>query len=134
MSNVFKISNFAVDDTQLVTAKYDTPVKMLYLIPGFVVFLLLLPQSYGAIFVPNIPRILNMVKSVTVLWIGLLTLRKDRESFLLLSVLAVCIGFSLIASNIDRVLSPLGIFLAPRLLSIINPLPNTDTLASEELE
>jgi hypothetical protein len=105
----------------IVIYNYDKPERLLTLIPGAIVFLLLMPTSYGTIFIPDIPRLLNMVKSVNVLWLGVFAIRRDKESVLLILIILCTFGFSLIASNIDRILSPLGMFLAPMFLSLLYP-------------
>jgi len=124
--------SFVIVGAIIVINNYKKPMKLLYIIPGVIVFIFLIPQSYGVIFYPDLPRLLNVVKSVNILWLGLLTLRKDRESVLLVSIILSTLGFSFIASNIDRVLSPLGILLAPRFVSILYP--ENESLVDEEKE
>ena len=123
--------SFVIVVAVFVISNYESPIKLLYLIPGAIVFLFLLPSSYGYIYFPDLPRLLNVVKSVNVLWLGILTIRKDKESFLLLSIILSCLGFSLVASNIDRILSPLGLFLAPRFVSLLYPPEQDQTIDSE---
>ncbi len=113
--------SFLIVGAIIVIMNYDKPLKFLYTIPGIIVFILLFPESYGTIFYPDIPRLLNIAKSVTILWLGVLTVRKDRESVLLISVIVGAIGFTFIASNIDRILSSIGLLLAPRFVSLLNP-------------
>jgi hypothetical protein len=113
--------SFVIVGAIIVINNFDKPMKWLYLVPGIVVFIFLIPQSYGLIYYPDIPRLLNVVKSVNILWLGVFTIRKDRDSVLLISIILATLGFSFIASNIDRVLSPLGILLAPRFVSILYP-------------
>jgi len=97
------------------------PVQLLYLVPGVLVFICLFPQSYGMLFIPDIPRALAMVKSVNVLWIGILSVRKDSKGLTLIGAICVCTGFSLVASNVDRVFSSLGLLLAPMLGKLVLP-------------
>jgi hypothetical protein len=94
-------------------------VKILFLMPGVIVFILLLPQSYGTLYIPDIVRILWMAKSLGILWIGFLGIRKNRDGVQLLMVIACCFGFSLLATNVDRIFSFLGLFLSPLLANII---------------
>ncbi len=93
--------------------------KFLLLVPGVLVFLWLLPQSYGTLYLPDLSRILWMARSITVLWLGLLALRKNKESLLVLFVIIACFGFSLLATNVDRVFAPIGLFLAPMFVRVV---------------
>jgi hypothetical protein len=73
------------------------------------------------LFIPDIPRVLAMVKSVNVLWIGILSVRKDSKGLALIGAICACAGFSLVASNVDRVFSSLGLLLAPMLGELVLP-------------
>ena len=73
------------------------------------------------LFMPDIPRVLAIVKSVNVLWIGVLSVRKDSNGLTLVGAICACAGFSLIASNVDRVFSSLGLLLAPMLGELVLP-------------
>lgn len=101
--------------------KTGEPIRLLYLVPGILIFIYLFPQSYGVLFVPDIPRILAMVKSINVLWIGLLSIKKDSKGLMIVGAICACAGFSLVASNVDRVFSSLGLFLAPMLAGLVFP-------------
>lgn len=101
--------------------KTGEPVRLLYLVPGVLIFIYLFPQSYGVLFVPDIPRVLAMAKSINVLWIGFLSIKKDSKGLALIGAICACTGFSLVASNVDRVFSSLGLFLAPMLAKLVLP-------------
>ena len=95
-------------------------VKLILLVPGIIVFVILLPHTYGTLFIPDFTRILWMVKSLSILWLGILGLRSNREGVQLLLVVGCCFGFSLLATNVDRIFSTLGLFLSPYLVNLIH--------------
>ncbi|MHA1928258.1 MAG: hypothetical protein ACTSV2_06735 [Candidatus Thorarchaeota archaeon] len=107
--------------------------KSLYLIPGIIVFLLLLPESYGTLFLPDLERILWIVKSINILWIGVLALRKNRFSYLVILLILTTAGFSLIATNVDRIFSFLGLAMAPLFIEILYPKEDDETQATQSI-
>jgi len=105
----------------LIWVMYSIPdvVKILFLIPGAIVFILLFPQSYGTLLIPDLVRVLWMAKSLGILWIGVLGIKMNRDGMQLLLVIACCLGFSLLATNVDRVFSVAGLFLSAYLTNMI---------------
>jgi len=92
------------------------------IIVGACVALFLLPSSYGFLFLPDFARVRGIIYSLSFLSIGLFTFKKDSDSVRDLLILLVCLGFTLLASNVIRMIAPAGIVLAPRALKFLRRL------------
>jgi len=90
---------------------------------GIVVFLVLFPAQ-GSLYLPTVSRMLWGLVYMSFLWAGLFTLGHNRESLRDLVVLACCGGFTILASNVARMLAPAGLVLAPRAVSFFGGLRN----------
>jgi len=93
------------------------PFSMWYLVLPAVVFLaFFLPSTYSILLIPDLNDLLYSLKVLNVLWLGLFFLRKDKESFLLLLLLGVCLFFVPFLTMPARAFTPLALVLGPRLV------------------
>ena len=92
------------------------------IIVGAIVALILLPCAYGVLYLPDVARLRGIVYSLSFLWIGILTFNRDSDSARDLLILLGCFSFTLLASNVTRMIAPAGLILAPRALEFMRRL------------
>lgn len=86
---------------------------------GMIVALILMPSAYGALYLLDIARLRGIIFSLSFLWIGVFTFNKDLNSVRDLLILLGCFGFTLLASNVIRMIAPAGLILAPRVAEFV---------------
>ncbi|MHA2380105.1 MAG: hypothetical protein ACXADO_10070 [Candidatus Thorarchaeota archaeon] len=72
--------------------------------------------SYTVLMMPGLDDLLYTLKMLNALWLGLLFLRRDRESVLIVLLLIVCIGFVPLLTMPARAFPPMALLLGPRLV------------------
>jgi hypothetical protein len=93
--------------------------KPYVIVCGAVIALILLPSTYGILYLPDVARLGVMAYSLSFLWIGIFTFNRDSDSARDLLILLGCFGFTLLASNVIRMIAPAGLVLAPRALKFM---------------
>ena len=97
--------------------------EVFLMVPPIAVFLIwFMPfGSYTLLLYPDLVDLLYILKSLNVLWLGVLFFRPTKHSLMFLSMLAVCIGFVFFLTSPLRAFIPLAALLGPQLMEGVRP-------------
>lgn len=92
--------------------------EVFLIVPPLTVFLIwFMPfGSYSVLLYPDLADMIYTVKSLNVLWIGVLFFRPNKHGLMFLSMLAVCIGFGFFLTSPLRAFTPLAALMGPQLI------------------
>lgn len=97
----------------------DLPHLVLIAVSLMVFYLWFMPVTYVTFRAHDIIAVFAVLKMLSVQWLGVLTLRRDRQSLMILALIAACCGFSLFLTWPARAFVMLSPILAPRLRELI---------------
>lgn len=107
---------FALCMVVLMFSAFENSLPYLFFFPPVIFMLFFWPSTYTTLLLPELNDLLYSLKVLNALWLGLLFLRKDRESLLVVVMLAACLFFVPFLTMPARAFSPMALVLGPMLV------------------
>jgi hypothetical protein len=73
------------------------------------------PAGFALFMLPTLDNMLSGAKALNVLWLGIFTLKKDRESAMFVLMFFACFAFTFYMTSWARAFAPLGLILGPKI-------------------